>query len=145
MAQHAQAPDIGEHGDRLLHHLLDHRQIAALRIGIIAVDVAAEDEAALVRLADVEMPRAEGDDGVDQRLHAFRHEGLQHMALDRQAQARHGGDLRRAPGAGKPDLLRADEALRGLDARRARPFSTRMPVTSQCWRMSTPRLSAARA
>ena len=44
------------------HHILDHRQVAALGVGIVAVDIAAEDQPALVGLADIEMPGAEGDD-----------------------------------------------------------------------------------
>jgi hypothetical protein len=35
--------------------VLDDRQVAALGVGIVAVEVAAEDEAALVGLADVEV------------------------------------------------------------------------------------------
>ena len=53
---------------RPLEHVLDDRQVAALRIRVVAVDVAAEHQPALVRLADVEVPGAEGDDVVDQRL-----------------------------------------------------------------------------
>ena len=46
-------------------HMLDHRQIAALRIGVVAVEIAAHDDLALVGLADVEMPGAERHDGVE--------------------------------------------------------------------------------
>ncbi len=119
MAQHAHAAERGDERDALLHHVLDGRQIAALGVGVVAVDIAAEDEAALVGLADVEMPRAEGDDLVDHGLEALRHEGLQHVALDGQAQARHRRDLGGAPGAGEADLLRADEAARRLHAEHA--------------------------
>ena len=50
-----------------LDHMLDRRQVAAPGIGVVAVDIAAEDEAALVGLRDVEMAHAEGDDHVDDR------------------------------------------------------------------------------
>ena len=106
----------GDHGNTRLDHMLDHRQIAAPRIGIVAVDVAAEDQAALVRLRDVEMAGAEGDDAVDIGLQSFRHEGLQHMAFDRQLHAGHGGHLGGIAGGGKAQLLAADEAPVGLDA-----------------------------
>ncbi len=43
-------------------------------------------------------------------------EGLQHMALDRQLEAGHAGELGRVAGAGERQLAAADEALGGLDA-----------------------------
>ena len=58
----ADAADHRHQRHAALADILDHRQVAALGVGVVAVDVAAEDEAALVRLADVEMPGAEGDD-----------------------------------------------------------------------------------
>jgi hypothetical protein len=48
--------------------MLDGRQIAALGIGIVAVDIAAEDQATLVGLRDIEMPGAECDDAIDKGL-----------------------------------------------------------------------------
>ncbi len=64
--------------------VLDSGEIAALGIGIVAVDIAAEDETALVRLRHVEMAGAKGDDGVDEGFQPLGDEGLQHMAFDRQ-------------------------------------------------------------
>ena len=60
------------------------------------------------------------------------------MALDRQPQAGHRGDARGVAGAGQRHLLGADEA-RAVSTPMTRPFSMRMPVTSQFWMMSTPR------
>ena len=73
--QRAQDADTGERRDhctRRLRDMLDRRQIAALRIGIVAVDIAAEDKAALVGLGDIEMSGAEGDDMVDERFQSLR-------------------------------------------------------------------------
>ena len=61
----AQQPQPAEHRHQrhaALAHVLDGRQVAALGVGIVAVDVAAEHQPALVGLADVEMPGAERDD-----------------------------------------------------------------------------------
>ena len=71
-----------------------HGQVAALGVGIVAVDVAAEDEAALVGLGDIEMSGAERDDVVDERLQPFGHEGLQDVAFERQRHAGHARRLR---------------------------------------------------
>jgi hypothetical protein len=66
------------------------------------------------------------------------------MAFDRQLDAGHGGDFRRVAGRGEAQFLAGDEAAGGLHALTL-PLSTRMPVTSQFWMMSTPRASAPRA
>ena len=60
------------------------------------------------------MSSAECDDAVDVRLDRLRHERLQHMALDRQLEPGHGGDLGGIAGRRKPELLAADEAARGF-------------------------------
>ena len=129
-----------------LAHVLDRRQVAALGVGVVAVDVAAEDQAALVGLADVEMPGAEGDDAGRSAASApSDDEGLQHVALDRQPQARHRGDARGVAGDRHADLAGADRRRASSRRRSTRPPRSRMPVTSQFWMMSTPRaLGAAR-
>src|SRR3984885_3512807 len=71
-----------------LANVLDGGQIAAARIAVVAVDVTAKNQTALVGLADVEVSGAEGDDAGDQWLKAFGDEGLQRMAFDRQPKAR---------------------------------------------------------
>ena len=139
LAQHAHATDHRHQRHAALADILDHRQVAALGVGIVAVDIAAEDQPALVGLADIEMAGAEGHDAVDQRLDALGDEGLQHMAFDRQAQARHRGDARRVAGDGHADLAGADLAARVVSTPVMRPRSMRKPVTSQFWMMSTPR------
>ena len=113
--------EIGEERKPALGHILDHRQIAALGVGIVAVEIAAEHEAAFVRLADIEMAGAERHHMIDQRLDAFGDEGLDDMRLDRQPQAGKRADPRGAAGDGKPHLRGADEAAVGLDAFDARP------------------------
>ena len=122
-----------------LADVLDHRQIAALRIGVVAVEIAAEHQPALVRLGDVEVPGAEGDDAVDHRLQRLGDERLQHVAFDRQPQAGHVAPrVVLWPATAMPTLRRADRAARGLDAVDARRPRCRMPVTSQFSMMSTP-------
>ena len=114
--QQPQPPDHRHQRHAALAHVLDRRQVAALGVGVVAVDVAAEHQPALVGLADVEVAGAEGDDVVDQRLDALRHEGLQHVALDRQPQPRERRHARGVAGAGEPDLAGAHEALARIDA-----------------------------
>src|SRR3546814_11642413 len=80
----AQAREVGQHGHRGGDDVLHDRQVAALGIGVVAVDVAAEHQAALVGLRDVEVAGAEGDDGVDERLQRFRDESLKEVAFARQ-------------------------------------------------------------
>ncbi len=99
-----------------LGHMLDQGEVAPLGVGIVAVDVAAEDKPALVGLAEVEMPRAEGHHRVDEGLQPLRHEGLEHVALDRQAQARHLRHPAGVPRRGQGELAAADEAAAGLHA-----------------------------
>ena len=69
--------------------MLDHGQIAALGIGVPAIQPAAEHKTALVRLADIEMPGPEGDHAVHQRLQPLGYEGLQHMAFNRHVNTGH--------------------------------------------------------
>ena len=73
----------------------DHRQIAALRIAVVAVDITAEHQPAFVGLADIEMPSAEGNNAGNHRLQALGYEGLQHMGFDRQPHPGHRCDRSR--------------------------------------------------
>ena len=102
--------------DRAFRHGLHLGELAALGIGVEAVDMAAEDQPALVGLREIEELGAEGDDVVDQRLDRLGDEGLQDMALDRQAQPRHGGDMRGVAGHRDAGAFRQDAAAAGLDA-----------------------------
>src|ERR1035438_1491298 len=49
-----------------LANVLDRRQVAAARIAVVAVDIAAKNQTALVGLADIEVSGAEGDNAGDQ-------------------------------------------------------------------------------
>src|SRR5258706_3868879 len=91
-------------------------KVAALGIGVVAVYVSAEDKPALVRLADVEMPRAKGDDAWNDRLQPFRDEGLYDVAFDRQPHSSHGGDARTVAGHRNRNLLGSDQTARSLHA-----------------------------
>src|SRR5439155_13086600 len=113
------APEPGPDRHAAFHHVLDDRQVAAPCIGVIAIDVAAEHEPTLVGLADVEMPGAERDYAIDCRLDAFRHEGLQHMAFDRQPKARERRNARGIARDREADLLDLDAPARGVEAGRA--------------------------
>src|SRR5680860_947797 len=118
-AQDAQAPDDRHQRHAALGDVLDHRHVAALGVGVVALDVAAKDEPAFVGLAAIEVAGAEGDDDVEQRLDTLGDEGLHRVALDGQAQARHLGDARGIAGNRQRHFLGADESLLGLDARDA--------------------------
>ncbi len=91
--------------------MLDGRHVAAPGIGVVAVEIAAEDEPALVRLRDIEMADAIGDDRVEIGLDAFRHEGLQHMAFDRQLHAGHLRDLAGVAGSGEAEGAHDGQAI----------------------------------
>src|SRR3712207_8114485 len=49
-AEQPHLADIGEDGEEFGRHLVHDRQVAALRVRIVVVEVATEDQAALVRL-----------------------------------------------------------------------------------------------
>ena len=55
LTQHAHLADVREAGEKLARHLVHDRQVPALGVGIVVVEVAAVDEAALVGLRDVHM------------------------------------------------------------------------------------------
>ena len=56
--------------------MVNGRQVAALRIGIVHVDIPAQDQPALVGLADIEMPGAVGHHMIDHRFDRFADESL---------------------------------------------------------------------
>src|ERR1051326_2038115 len=139
-AHQAQAREAREHGEPAFDRVLNRRQVSPLSVGIVEVEVAAHHQLALVGLADIEVSGTEGDDGIEHGFERLAHESLQHMSLDRQAQAGArgppaggagggaadlgpraeagpGGRGPRAGGAGggEADLARRDEAARGLD------------------------------
>src|SRR5262249_6345836 len=114
-AQDAQAPDQRHERHAPLAHIFDDRQIPTLGVGIVALDVAAEHEPALIRLTDIEMTRAEGHHHVDQGLHALGDEGLHRVTLDRKAEACERCNARGIASAGQRYFLRRDVALLRLD------------------------------
>src|SRR5690606_34804767 len=89
---------------------------ADLRVRVEAVDAGAEDQLALVGLADIDMDLARHDDAIQHRLDRLGDHGLQRVALDRQAEARHAGQHAGMAGDHHADLLGADGAARRLDA-----------------------------
>ena len=93
MSQQLQPRHARDHRDRTLGNALGLRELTPLGKAVVPIDVAAEHQAALVGLADIEQLRPEGNHVIHERLDGLGHEGLQQMALDRQPQARHGGDL----------------------------------------------------
>ncbi len=116
LAVHAHAGEHREHLDDGLQGVLDHRIRAALAVAVVAVDAGADDQVALVRLADVAVHGVGHDDAVDDRLQRLGNQGLQRVRFDRQAEA---GELGHVPGVARgdhADALGADEAAVGLDA-----------------------------
>src|SRR6202035_4147557 len=66
---------------------------------------------------------AEGDDAGDEWLDGLRHEGLQHVALDRQPQSRKTRNTRGAAGDRHPNLVGAKGAAGSFHADDARTFA----------------------
>ena len=98
-----------------MHDVFERRQVAALAVRVVAVDVAAQHEFAFVRLADVEVHCARRDDRVEHRLYRLGDERLQHVRFDRQLEAGHGRDLPGMAGDREADFLGAYGAARGFD------------------------------
>ena len=72
--------------------MLDDAEAAALTVTVVAVDAGADDQVALVRLADVTVHGVGHDHRVDDRLDRLRHQRLQRVALDRHAEPGHLGE-----------------------------------------------------
>ena len=102
--QNAQSPEARPKRDAALDDVFDGRKVSALSIGIVAIEVAAEDQAALIGLADVEVAGTECHDAIDGRLDALGDESLDDVALDRQAQPRHRRKSRGVAGDRQPDF-----------------------------------------
>ena len=77
----------------------------------------AHHQLALVGLADVDVHGVRHDHLVEHGLHELRHERLERVALDRQAQADHVREDGRVTGRRKRDAVRAGWA-RGTSERR---------------------------
>ena len=114
-AQDLGLADHRHQGHPRLHHMFDHRQVAALGVGGIEIQIAAKDQAAFVRLGHIKMPHAKADHVIDAGLQPLGYKGLQNMAFNRHTEPRHRRDLTGAACNGHPDLLGFDWPLGGLD------------------------------
>ena len=114
--QHVRAREDREELEGGGHLVLDDVERAALAEAVVAVDPGAEDQLALVRLADVDVDGVRHDDGRVDRLEQLRHQRLQRVALERQPDPGHRRDDRGVPGRDDGDLAGADRTARGLDA-----------------------------
>ena len=137
MTQQTQPRHGRNHRDAFRYDVLDQRQVPALGIGIVAVEIAAEDEAALIGLAHIEMPSTEGEDLIH-RLEPFGDKGLQDMTFDRKIKAELAGQFGRLPATESPTFP-AMIVPRVVSTPVTRPPSRMKPVTSQFWMRSTPR------
>src|SRR5579864_3172480 len=72
-SQYADTADQWHQGHAGFTGVLDRAEVAALGIGVVAVDIAAEHQSALVRLADIEMTGAIGDHARYDRLDRLGH------------------------------------------------------------------------
>src|SRR5579883_3309170 len=115
LPQHAQPAEDRKQVENRGELILRDAEARTLRVGDPIVACAADDELALIGLADRDMGLAEHDDGVEHRFQRLGDIGLDGKALDRKAQpgARHdGADM---PRRGDRDLLRRDGAAARLD------------------------------
>ena len=87
-----------------------------MRVVVVGVGTASDNQLALVRLADVSVHRVRHHDDVKARLERFGHACLQCEALKGQTQPRHLGDLSRMSRGDDGDFVCADVAAFGFDA-----------------------------
>ena len=116
VAQHAQARELREQLADGLQRVRGDVQAALLAVGDVLVRAGADDELALVRLADVGVDRVGHHHAREHRLDGLRHQGLQREALERHAQARARHDHAGVAGRDDAHAQGADRPLRGLDA-----------------------------
>ena len=96
--------------------VLDHVEAAALAVGVVLVDAGADDELALVGLADIDVDGVGHDHAGEHRLDRLRHQGLQRVAFERQADAGHVRHHAGMAGGDEPTLLGPMKPARRLDA-----------------------------
>ena len=113
---HVRPREDREELDRRRHLRLDHVRRAALRVRVVRVDPGAHHQLALVRLADVHVDGVGHDDGRVDRFEQLRHQRLQGMALERQADPGHRGHHGRMARGDDRDPPGGDRPARGLDA-----------------------------
>ncbi len=97
--------------------MFNGREAAALAVAVVGVDAGADDQLALVRLADVAVHGVRHDHGIEDRLQRLGDVGLQRVTFDRQPQVGQRRDDARVARHDDADLLRPDRAARRLDAR----------------------------
>lgn len=115
-SQHSYPAEDREQFDDGLHRVLDRLKAAALAVTRIGVDTGADDEFALVRLADVTVHGARHDNRVEHGLQRLGNECLQRVTLDRQTQASHCGQYAGVAGNDDADLARPYLATGRFDA-----------------------------
>ena len=111
-----------EHGkelDRRRHLRLDHVRRAALCVRVVRVDPGAHHQLALVRLADVHVDGVGHHDVRVDRFEQLRHQRLQGMALEREADPRHRGNHGRMARSDDRHPPGGDRPAYGFDADRA--------------------------
>src|SRR5690606_31206469 len=115
LAVHAHAGQDREHLHDGLQGVLDGAVGTALAVAVVAVDTGADDQVALVRLADVAVYGVGHDHAVDDRLDRLGHQGLQRVGFQRQAEAGLLGHEAGVTSGDHADALGADEAAIGFD------------------------------
>ena len=96
--------------------MFDGVEAAALAVTVVGVDAGADDQFALVRLADITVYGAGHDHGIQHRFQGFRHVSLQWVALQGQAQPGHPRQHAGMAGDDNTNPIRLDAAAAGLDA-----------------------------
>ena len=114
--QDARAADRRHQRHAALADILDRGQIAALRVAVVAVDIAAEHQAALVGLADVEMTGAERDDAGDRGFNPSDTKACSTWISIGSRRPAMAATREVLPADGDARPFRSDRAARGLDA-----------------------------
>ena len=116
LAVHAHAGQHREHLDDGLDGVFDHRVRTTLAIAVVTVNTGADHQVALVGLADITVYCVGHDHAVDDGFDRLRHQCLQRVGFDRQAEARQGCHVAGVTGSHYADALGADETLVGFHA-----------------------------
>ena len=145
LAQHLHLAEEREQLEHVRHQAFLEVERGARGVERVGIGRAAHHQLAARALRDVDVQRARDDDRVEERL--------ERLATRRPAAAWCG-----SAGAGPPCRraacwsrrppaapCRRATVPRVVSTPRTRPASIRMPVTSVCWCISTPRFAAARA
>ena len=96
--------------------MLNRGEGAALRVIVVGIRTAADNQFAFVRLADVSVHSVRHYNDIKTRFEWFGHARLQRKALKGQAQSRHLGDLTRMSRGDDGDFVCTDVTALGFDA-----------------------------